>query len=116
EISLISGNTSEINSHLENETINLGITEGDRKLNAFNYIPFLDDEIVFVSAANGKYANSKFITEKQLTEVPLVIREAGSGTREVFEDAVRERGVKLTDLNIIISLGSTESIKSFLLS
>src|SRR5699024_8180701 len=39
----------------------------------------------------------------------------GSGTREVFEDALKQWGVKLADLNIIISLGSTESIKSFVL-
>lgn len=116
EISLISGNTSEINTHLEQEVIDLGITEGDRKLNAFDYAPFMDDEIGFISASNGKYADSKVITEEQLAEVPLVIRETGSGTREVFEEAIRNRGIKLSDLNVIISLGSTESIKSFLLN
>ena len=115
EISLISGNTAEINSHLQKETIDLGITEGDRRLNAFNYVPFLEDEIVFVSGSNSKFAESNAMSPKQLKEVPLVIRETGSGTREVFEEAVRSQGIKLTDLNVIMSLGSTESIKSFIL-
>jgi LysR family transcriptional regulator, transcriptional activator of the cysJI operon len=44
----------------------------------------------------------------------LVLRERGSGTLEVLESALRERGIKLSNLKIIMHLGSSESIKSFL--
>ena len=114
-ISLLSGNTSEINSYLNNDRIDLGITEGDRRLNNFSYLPFLEDEIAFVTRPESTISADDTLTIEELKETPLVIREAGSGTREVFEDTLEEWDVKLADLNIVISLGSTESIKSFVL-
>src|SRR5699024_10253509 len=112
-ISLLSGNTSEINSYLNNDRIDLGITEGDRRLNNFSYLPFLEDEIAFITRPESTISADDTLTIEELKETPLVIREAGSGTREVFEDTLEEWDVKLADLNIVISLGSTESIKSF---
>src|SRR5699024_7685453 len=114
-ISLLSGKTSEINKYLSTDRIEQGITEGDRRLNNFSYTPLLEDEIAFVSGAESTITADDTITIEELKKTPLVIREPGSGTREVFEDALKQWGVKLADLNIAISLGSTESIKSFVL-
>lgn len=114
DLSLISGNTSEINDHLHKGVIDLGITEGDRRLKSFKYTPFLDDEIGFISGIQNPISTGELISVDELKKLPLVIREIGSGTREVFEDAIEEAGIKLSNLNIVISLGSTESIKSFI--
>lgn len=115
EISLRSGNTSFINTSLQNDAIDLGITEGDRRLNDFRYLRFMDDEIAFVGRGGSPQHISTRFPKEKLADIPLAIREPGSGTREVFEEAVREIGYKLSDLNIAITLGSTESIKSYLI-
>jgi DNA-binding transcriptional LysR family regulator len=115
KITLTSGNTAEINGHLKNDIIDLGITEGGRKLNSFSYKAFLDDEIAFISNTANQIAIPQKPVEEALKGIPLVIRETGSGTREVFEKALQKMGVSLSDLNIMMTLGSTESIKSFIL-
>lgn len=113
-ISLVSGNTSEINTSLDNESIDVGITEGHRRLINFDYIPFKDDEIGFISHKSSFGNISETLSKENFAELPLVIRETGSGTREVFEKELEQIGLTLSDLNILMSLGSTESIKSFL--
>ena len=42
------------------------------------------------------------------------MRENGSGTLDVFEAALAEHNIKLSSLNVLMQLGSTESIKLFL--
>ena len=46
----------------------------------------------------------------------FLIREQGSGTLEVIEHALKSLELKFSDLNIEMQLGSTESIKSYLLN
>lgn len=113
-ISLLSGNTHETNVRLNDDLIDVGITEGYRKLNNFDYIPFLNDEIAFISHTNNSTYIPESLSIKKITELPLVLRETGSGTREVFGKAIKDVGLTLNDLNIVITLGSTESIKSYL--
>jgi DNA-binding transcriptional LysR family regulator len=45
----------------------------------------------------------------------LLLREQGSGTLEVIEHALKPLKIKLSQLNIEMHLGSTESIKSYLM-
>ena len=54
------------------------------------------------------------ITLDELKEVPLVLRERGSGTLDVLITALHKHNIKLSDLTIRMHLGSTESIKLFL--
>ena len=42
------------------------------------------------------------------------MRERGSGTLDVFERALLQYNLKLSSLNVLMYLGSTESIKLFL--
>ena len=54
------------------------------------------------------------ITPEDLPNIPLVLRERGSGTLDVFERALSQHNLKLSSLNVMMYLGSTESIKLFL--
>ena len=49
-----------------------------------------------------------------MRHIPLVLRERGSGTLDVFERTLLQHGIKLSSLNVLMYLGSTESIKRFL--
>jgi len=49
------------------------------------------------------------MTLRQLCAEPMIVREAGSGTREVIDRALAKRGQKLQRIPMI--LGSTEAIK-----
>ena len=45
--------------------------------------------------------------------MPLVLRESGSGTLEVISKYLAAADVRLASLRVVMQLGSTESIKSF---
>lgn len=114
KISLINGNSSYIETALGEHRIDLGMVEGCRKQVNLRYTPFMDDELVVVAHASGKFASLDEITLEQLTRLPLVIRENGSGSLEVLETALAAHHLKISSLNVLLQLGSTESIKLFL--
>ena len=46
-----------------------------------------------------------------LVGVPFVLREEGSGTRTVMENKLNEVGISPESFNVVMTLGSTESVK-----
>lgn len=76
--------------------------------------PFLQDELVAVVHTHSKLAVSDEIAPEDLPNIPLVLRERGSGTLDVFERSLLRHNLKLSSLNVLMYLGSTESIKLFL--
>jgi DNA-binding transcriptional LysR family regulator len=50
------------------------------------------------------------VTLADVAESPFIVRETGSGTRLVFEKALRDGGIDPAELNIVIELGTSEAI------
>jgi LysR family transcriptional regulator, transcriptional activator of the cysJI operon len=115
QVSLTISNTEQIEQALKNNSIDFGIVEGQAKNTLFKYTEFIRDEIVPVVAANHTLASLKEISIDQLLSTPLLLREPGSGTLEVIAHALKPHNIKLSDLKCEMQLGSTESIKSYLL-
>jgi len=115
QVSLTISNTEQIEQALNNNSIDFGIVEGQAKNTLFKYTEFIQDEIVPVVAANHTLAIQKEISIDQLLSTPLLLREPGSGTLEVIAHALKPHNIKLSDLKCEMQLGSTESIKSYLL-
>lgn len=115
KINLVTDNTQQIEAALVNQTIDLGITEGKKKQKAFKYQHFLDDEVVCVTRHQHPLATLEKLQLKDLTKIPLLLREVGSGSLEVLFHAFKNAGISPKDLTIEMRLGSTESIKSYLL-
>lgn len=114
KISLLNGNSREIEQALADGKITLGMVEGNSHQNSMRYTPFMKDELVVVTHIGSTLAKYDEISLDQLCSFPLVLRENGSGTLDVFESVLLHHHIKLSSLNILIQLGSTESIKLFL--
>ena len=114
-VSLINENSHIIEKALlEKETEISAWSKNASRNKALRYTPFLDDELVLVtSARHGLYKKTP-VSLKTLTGIPLVLREKGSGTLEVFEKFLRTQGISLRQLNVRIYLGSSEGIKAYL--
>ena len=113
KLSLISGNSYEVENLLSNNQIDIGLIEGLHRSVEFKYVPFMKDELVAVVSSRMQ-SNPDSLTIPQLKTIPWVLRERGSGTLEVLEKALSKHHLKLSDLDVIMHLGSTESIKLFL--
>lgn len=114
KVSLLNGNSYDIERALREGKITLGLVEGNSRQNSMHYIPFMKDELVVVTHTGSKLARYDELTLEQLCSLPVVLRENGSGTLEVLESALAEHQIKLSQLNVLLQLGSTESIKMFL--
>ena len=106
-------NTKEISSAVESKTFDLGIIEGPLEqsdvIEAHN---FLEDELVLAIPSDHPFAKKESITLEELKELPYITREPGSGSRLIFEQALIDADFDIEDLNIVMELGSTTSIKS----
>ncbi len=114
ELSLIAGNSEQIEELISQHRVDLGIIEGAKHRGEHHYARLTSDELVLV--ASPKITPPESITIEELKQLPILLREHGSGTLEVIEKALRSRGVKLPQLNVVMQLGSTEAIKRFIIA
>jgi DNA-binding transcriptional LysR family regulator len=111
----IQANTDQISQMVLAEKIDIAIVEGAAHSTQLAYTDFAKDEIVLVTAANNKLSKKAEISPKQLPAIPLVLREAGSGTLDVIFNALAGAQISPKDLNIEIQLESSIAIKQYLL-
>ncbi|MBP4142718.1 LysR family transcriptional regulator [Flavobacterium sp. P4023] len=116
KVNLRNGNTEQIESALLKKEIEIGIVEGQSKNKSIKYTQFLKDELVLVCKSSHSLVKKDELIQEDLKKMNFLIREQGSGTLEVIEYALKTIQLKFSDLNVEMQLGSTESIKSYLLN
>lgn len=112
-ITMLSGNSREVETALEQNRIDIGMVEGYIRQPQLKYTPFKDDELVPIVHAKGVLADKDSISLDELKQIPVVFREFGSGTLDVIQKALERKNISLSDLNIEINLGTTEGIKHY---
>lgn len=112
-VAMMSGNSDQVEQTLGGHGIDLGMVESLSRRQGLHYTVFAPDELVLVARTGGPYARTESITTDELREIPLVLREGGSGTLEVIKAALGRAGIRIPQLNVVMRLGSTEGIKAF---
>ncbi len=112
---LMNGNSFEMEQLLLDNRIDLALVENLSSQTGIRYRDFLHDELIVVTGKSSLYAERATIEKEDLLQIPLVLREEGSGTLEVIRQYFAQQKILFEDLNTPIHLGSTESIKNFLL-
>jgi DNA-binding transcriptional LysR family regulator len=70
------------------------------------------DRLVLAVPAGHRWAKRRSVRGAEISGAPFVIREKGSGTREAFEECLRETaGPGPLHLNVVAELGSSEAVK-----
>ncbi|WP_018478666.1 LysR family transcriptional regulator [Pontibacter roseus] len=112
QLDLKNRNSENILKALLDHEIDLGIVEGINKVSNVTYTPFLTDEVIAVCSSRNPLKKQQ-LEVKDLFDIPLALRERGSGTLAVLEDALEKKDVRLNELPIKIRLGGTEALKNF---
>lgn len=112
QLDLKNRNSENILKALLDHEIDLGIVEGINKVSNVTYTPFLTDEVIAVCSSRNPLKKQQ-LEIRDLYEIPLALRERGSGTLAVLEHALEQKKVKLQELPIRIRLGGTEALKNF---
>ncbi len=108
-------NSTQIIQLLKNEDIDLGFIESPIYHSELVHLPFMEDELILISSATEIHptiGDRQVINPEELFTLPLILREPGSGTRQVIEESLRKHDLNPGRLKVVLELGNTESIKA----
>ncbi|MCE7993919.1 MAG: LysR family transcriptional regulator [Roseivirga sp.] len=114
KITLINRNTENILNALVQGDLDLAVVEDRQDGSGIRYDFFMKDKIIPVCSSHSPYAG-KSVSLNEFVNVPLVMRELGSGTLSAWSRKLDELKIRAGDLNIKARLGGTEALKNFLI-
>ncbi len=113
DINLEIMNSENVIKSLLDRTINIGIVHGNISNKEIKTEKITEDKLLLVTSL--PLIKDK-VSLNELTKLPLIFREQGSGSRNTIEKCLKVHNLKLGDLNIIYELNSMEAIKSSVIS
>lgn len=109
QLDLTIANTAAIQGAVLETRCDVGLIEGFVSSDLLAVETLIADEMVGIAAPSHPALRHAPLRAASLQELPLLMREQGSGSREVIEAALRKRNVEVKP---VMSLGSTEAIKN----
>lgn len=98
KISIQYGNSQQLMSWLDSHRCDVaflpGVPESDERLIS---IPLKPDKLVVFVNQDHVWANRRSIRLEELLEQRIILREKGSHTRAIFEEAMLKKGINLND-------------------
>ena len=76
-----------------------------------DYQKFAEDEIVLVVPPGHPWASRRSIAAEELADQPFFLRERGSGTRKIMEQALDHHNIPMRAFKVIGEMGSNEAIR-----
>jgi len=107
--------TAAVLSQVERGEVQMGLVGAKRDRPYLEFRPFACDRMALVVPARHALGCRKQVSLQELCEQPLILREAGSGSRWCLEEALSWAGKSATDLRVALELGSNEGIKEAVL-
>ncbi len=102
------GNAQQVEQGVEQGLLDLGLSEGIPHIPSLTATPWRRDELVVIAGPGHQWAAEKRASPEMLATAAWIMREKGSGTREIFEAAMETKGLRFA---IALELGHTEAIK-----
>ena len=107
ELSLAVGNREDVLSRVLKRAADVAISGKPPSDDRLNAEPFIENEIVCITASDDPAADGTAIPAAELSHRPWLLREPGSGTRALNEQFLAERNLQPRTL----TLGSNGAIK-----
>jgi DNA-binding transcriptional LysR family regulator len=112
ELRLAITNTEQAARMVIEGSADLGFVEGEVDESLLSAKKIEGDALILAVGARHPWVNRAKVSAKDLPATSWVLRERGSGTRSMFEAALRQNGLKLSDLQIALELPSNEAVRS----
>ncbi|APC92135.1 MULTISPECIES: LysR substrate-binding domain-containing protein [Francisella] len=111
DFEIISGNTKEIINSVESLNCDVGFVEGECNSQIIATTLWSKDNLKIICRAKHPLSDKKNIKIKDLLEYEWATREQGSGTFEIFFNALED---KVSSIKKAITLRSSEAIKQYI--
>lgn len=112
DIRLTIGNTAQAAEAVETGAAELGFVEGAIEKEKLLSTRVALDQMVLIVSPEHPWARGKTPSAAALLESEWVLREPGSGTRSVFEQALKRFGVPPERLRVVMELPSNEAVRA----
>ena len=113
-VALTVSDTHTVVEQVGRRELELGVVGAAGRQRGVTFEPFYRDEVVLAVPRGHRFGGRK-VTLAELREEPLVLMQEGAGVRQVIEDELRARGVRLRDLDVRLELGLQESARAAVL-
>ena len=114
ELRLSMANTEQVARAVHEGSADLGFVEGDVDDASLAISKIGGDSLVVVVGMKHPWVGRTKITPKDLLATAWVLREHGSGTRSMFEAALRKYSIRFSDLRVALELPSNEAVRAAL--
>ena len=94
QVNAIIKNTLDLENLMAKNTVDLAIVEGMVHSSDIITEPFENDELALVCGKEHPLYNVQTISPDKLADINFIVREKGSGTRELFENAMSANEIK----------------------
>jgi len=110
-LKMVSHNTYELLTLLDDGKIDFALIEGLFDKQLYDYRLFSQENFCFVVSKNHPLANQT-IDVQELLNNNLIIREKGSGSREILEMLLKNHSLQITDFNAYHEVANINTIKA----
>ena len=114
KICMIVDNTQELLRKLDEGTIDFALVEGFFQKNEYDHQKYSDENYIAVCAPDYTFNSDKITTDvsvENLFHERLLVREEGSGTREVLERCLDAQNFSIHDFDKVMEVGSLQTIR-----
>lgn len=115
DVRMIVGNTSELLERLSLGEIDFALVEGNYAKKEYDYLVYSQERYIPVCGKNYTFQREPEKLADLLSE-RIVIRESGSGTREILERNLEYRNLEVKDFRYTVEIGGINAIKSLVKS
>ncbi|GIO85146.1 LysR family transcriptional regulator [Paenibacillus faecis] len=105
-------NTAQIMEEIVGHQLNFGLVEAPVHHPDMVSEPVMEDELKLIVPAGHPLAEKERVRLSEVMNYPFVLREKGSGTRQVMEAELERLGIAAERMEAVMELGSTGAVKS----
>ena len=111
DICMLVDNTETLLHKIDSGELEFALVEGYFRTSEYDYKVFSEQK--FIAVCGGDHlTKTQNLTIENLFGSCIIVREPGSGTREILERYLNERNCSISDFQRVIEVGSIRAIKS----
>ena len=115
-INLRLASTESIIKDLREQRLELALIGGLVDDKRFEILPCFGDELVVIVPVGHAWASRAELSEQELADLPLLLRETGSASRRALEVRLKEHDVIISPERLVAEVGGNEALKQGVLA
>lgn len=109
KIKMLVDNTETLLKDIDQGKIDFALIEGFFPKEKYDFMSYKTEPFIAVASPKAGLTDKTYTLE-ELLDYPIIIREQGSGTREMLEVTLKEANLAITDFHQITEIGSLNAI------